>query len=109
MTDIPGIGVRHHHRDVVRTVEEIRKRLGLALYQVIATGTQALDTSPATTTTVSDANVTTDSRIQWQPEDAGAASIDGLGTYVSSVASGSFVFTHDSSSATRTYRYFVLD
>ena len=99
---IPGIGPFHDHRQITATTEAMRRRLG-----VLSTATFTLDASPATTTTVSDGNITAASQIMFQGADsAGAGAISGA--YVSDISDGSFTLTHASAAGTRTLRYFVF-
>ena len=99
---IPGVGPRTEWRTLVAVVEAIRQRQGL-----VSTDTFALDTNPATTTTVSDGNITATSQIQFQGADAnGAGAISGA--FVSDISDGSFTLTHTASASARTLRYFVF-
>ena len=107
MTDIRGIGPKSEHRQVISTIEAMRRRVS-EVSGVMATDTFALNTS-GTTTDRSDSAVTATSTVLLQAADAGGASIDGVcGSYVSSVSDGSFTVTHPASPVTRTVRYFVI-
>ena len=99
---IPGIGPFHEWRQILATIEAIRQRPG-----VLSTATFTLDASPATTTTVTDGNITEASQIMFQGADsAGAGAISGA--YVSDISNGSFTLTHTAAAGTRTLRYFVF-
>jgi hypothetical protein len=74
----------------------------------IISGQTTLNTS-GTTTTVSESAVTSGSRVLLFPRDAGAASVEGIGSYVSAVNAGTgFTVTHADYSGTRTYDYLVI-
>jgi hypothetical protein len=92
------------------TASGARSNLGVSLSNLgLVGGSFTLNTS-GTTTTVSDSNVKSGSHILLFPRDAGAASVEGIGAYVSSVTDGtSFTVTHADFSGTRTYDYLVLD
>ena len=99
---VPGIGPFHDQRQIIATIEAIRQRLA-----VLSTATFTLDVSPATTTTVSDGNITVASQIMFQGADsAGAGAISGA--YVSDISDGAFTLTHAAAAGTRTLRYFVF-
>ena len=99
---IPGIGPIHDIRQMVATIEAIRQRRGL-----VSTATFALDVSPATTTTVTDGNITEASQITFQGADSGGAGAIS-GAYISDTSDGSFTITHTAAAGTRTLRYFVF-
>ncbi|AYD00916.1 hypothetical protein [Neorhizobium sp. NCHU2750] len=69
-----------------------------------ATGSVNL-TNSTTTTTVSNAKVTTSSRIFLQPRNSAAVT---SGAFVSSISSGSFVITHASATTVRTFDYLIF-
>ena len=109
MTSVPGVGPQTDHRQLVRRFEEVRQEVNRAALVMVATGTVALDTTPATTTDVSNSDVTADSKLVLQAEDSGGAGTDGFSRcYVSSTGAGTFTITHPASAATRTLRYFVF-
>lgn len=71
--------------------------------RVVAHGSVSLNVSPDTTTTVSDAAIGASDVVQLTPTSSEAASIDGIGVYVSAVGAGSFTITHAAGSASRSY------
>ena len=60
-----------------------------------------------TSTTVTNANVTTSSRIAVQARSAGFQQLNPI-AYVSAINSGSFVLTHGNAAGTETFDYFIV-
>ena len=109
MTAIPGVGPKTEYRQLISRFEEVRQEVNRPALVMLATGTVALDTTPATSTDVSNSEVTADSKPVLQAEDSGGAGTDGFSRcHVSSVGSGTFTITHTASASTRTLRYFIF-
>ena len=64
-------------------------------------------TLAAATTAVSVAGLLATDIVALAPANANAASLDGW-AYVSTVATGTFTYTHDNSALTRTYKWFAI-
>jgi hypothetical protein len=109
VTGIPGVSPASDQRAIVRTIEEIRKRVetgggGTA----IATGTISFGTG--TTTTLTSSAVTASSALVLTPLNAAAASLEGVDWYVSARTAGaSLTITHAAlASPTRGYAYALI-
>lgn len=92
------------------TEEKDLKRYAMSLQQLAAgrsNGVGTITCSTGTTTTVSDANISSSSVISLSPKTANAAAAI-ANIYVSAVASGSFTITHGSTTSTdRSFGYAI--
>jgi hypothetical protein len=79
--------------------------------KVNSTGTVTLAVSPATTTVITNAFLSPDSLVLFDPMTATAAGLDGAGLFVleANRGTGSWTITHEASAAAdRKFRYVVL-
>lgn len=99
--------IRSSYRSFLLALVDIRTALsGLANGRSNAIGSVTL-TASATTTVVTDSNVSADSVIALMPTTATAVSADTL-VYVSAVTDGTFTLTHDNNAAIdRTFKYSI--
>ena len=93
----------YNHTDT-RQITTVLNQVVQALDSVTGTLTLTL-TNSATTTTVSNAKVSSQSRIFLQPRNAAAAS---SGAFVQSISNGSFVIGHANATTARTFDYLIF-